>query len=482
MDADAEWFGFTGWRGRRAARAPGSVYRWFQQCLFQPARAYAKFPAGSRLRRVLRSSGSDTQFAITIPGDPPMPLEIVQVPALRHETPGELEVVELKGRGHPDTLADRLAEELSRTYFRLSRERYGTILRHQFDKLMLMGGRCDVEFGGGRFRAPVRLLINGRVTSRLGDDKLQFRDALYETAQNFLEAELRNFDFLSDCRVLFEVTSNPTRGVLTGATPGRSSIHHRFRPRSLADIPEYTLPVANDTSLGCAWAPYSHLELLVLKLEQTLTSSAMRQRLPWIGSDVKIMATRIRQSVSTTISVPQVSSFVASAAEYDSHKRDLESLIMQVVKDQASFDTVSLSLNPGDVPSQELLYMKLTGSSIESGDEGVVGRGNRAGGLIATCRPISMEGVAGKNPSYHAGKLYAAAAAEIANRVWLETSIPCEVFVASQMDRPLRDPWTTVVKLFGPASELHVRQVVDEVLSDIEGLTDRILQGKHVLM
>ena len=59
------------------------------------------------------------------------------------------EIVERKGRGHPDTLSDRLAELLSRTYCKLSREKFGTVLRHQFDKLTLMGGKCNVRFGGG---------------------------------------------------------------------------------------------------------------------------------------------------------------------------------------------------------------------------------------------------------------------------------------------------------------------------------------------
>jgi S-adenosylmethionine synthetase len=64
------------------------------------------------------------------------------------------EIVERKGRGHPDTLSDKLAELLSRTYCELTREKFGTILRHQFDKLTIMGGKCDVRFGGGRFCFP----------------------------------------------------------------------------------------------------------------------------------------------------------------------------------------------------------------------------------------------------------------------------------------------------------------------------------------
>ena len=114
------------------------------------------------------------------------------------------EIVERKGRGHPDTLADRLAELLSRTYAGICREQFGTVLRHQFDKLSLMGGKCDVRFGGGAFRSPIRLLINGRATPSVGGQKIHYRDALVDTAETFLERELRNFDFLYNCRVMFD--------------------------------------------------------------------------------------------------------------------------------------------------------------------------------------------------------------------------------------------------------------------------------------
>ena len=43
---------------------------------------------------------------------------------------------------------------------------------------------------------------------------------------------------------------------------------------------------------------------------------------------------------------------------------------------------------------------------MEAGDDGSVGRGNRANGLITPCRPMSLEATAGKNPVNHVGKIY----------------------------------------------------------------------------
>ena len=48
----------------------------------------------------------------------------------------DFEITERKGRGHPDTLSDHLAELLSRTYSKFTLEKYGVVLRHQFDKLL----------------------------------------------------------------------------------------------------------------------------------------------------------------------------------------------------------------------------------------------------------------------------------------------------------------------------------------------------------
>ena len=76
--------------------------------------------------------------------------------------------------------------------------------------------------------------------------------------------------------------------------------------------------------------------------------------------------------------------------------------------------TARFRLNARDVPEKDELYLTYTGSSIESGDEGVVGRGNRVNGLITPLRPMNLEGANGKNPVYHVGKLYNIAAQRLA--------------------------------------------------------------------
>jgi S-adenosylmethionine synthetase len=62
--------------------------------------------------------------------------------------PDTTTIVERKGVGHPDTLADHLAERLSQAYSSYTLERFGAVLHHNFDKLALLGGASEVRYGG----------------------------------------------------------------------------------------------------------------------------------------------------------------------------------------------------------------------------------------------------------------------------------------------------------------------------------------------
>ncbi len=60
-------------------------------------------------------------------------------------TSDDVEVVERKGAGHPDTICDALAETLSRNLCREYQSRFGYILHHNVDKALLCGGRANLS-------------------------------------------------------------------------------------------------------------------------------------------------------------------------------------------------------------------------------------------------------------------------------------------------------------------------------------------------
>ncbi|HKF16622.1 MAG TPA: methionine adenosyltransferase [Candidatus Dormibacteraeota bacterium] len=173
-----------------------------------------------------------------------------------------------------------------------------------------------------------------------------------------------------------------------------------YEPRSRDDIPELRRLVCNDTSLGYAFAPNTRLESLVLELEDCLIRQREQRRRRWIGSDIKIMAFRTGLDVKLTIAMPQIAEQVPNLNAYRENIDCARDLIRQYCSENYPEFSVQLSINTRDDYGAVELYLTATGSSIESGDEGTVGRGNRIGGLITACRPYTMEGICGKNPVY----------------------------------------------------------------------------------
>src|SRR5690606_802442 len=66
----------------------------------------------------------------------------------------------------------------------------------------------------------------------------------------------------------------------------------------------------------------------------------------------------------------------------------------------------TIHINTADDYARESIYLTVSGTSAENGDDGQVGRGNRINGLITPYRPMSLEAISGKNPVSHIGKIY----------------------------------------------------------------------------
>jgi S-adenosylmethionine synthetase len=62
----------------------------------------------------------------------------------------EIEMVERKGKGHPDYIADGASEAVSLALCKHYRKEYGRILHHNVDKSLVVGGKAAPTFGGGQ--------------------------------------------------------------------------------------------------------------------------------------------------------------------------------------------------------------------------------------------------------------------------------------------------------------------------------------------
>ncbi|GAB2863190.1 methionine adenosyltransferase [Streptomyces deserti] len=394
--------------------------------------------------------------------------------------PDATSIVERKGLGHPDTLADHLAERLSRAYSHHTVERFGAVLHHNFDKLALLGGASEVRYGAGRMTSPVRVLVNGRAAPMCGGERIPVEEIVEAEVRAFFAERLPEVSDHLD--IVFNITSNSSPGaVLTGdAVPDRT---RWFNPRSIEDLRERRVRLSNDTSLGTGWAPENSFESFVRELVNHFSGDSEFTRThAWCGSDVKLMGYWDGEQADVVLCVPQKSRFVASRAEYVLNAESVLAECHRLAGLRLAGAWARFRLNARDVPEKDELYLTYTGSSIESGDEGVVGRGNRVNGLITPLRPMNLEGANGKNPVYHVGKLYNIAARRLAERLHEATGEYAEVHLVSATGQRLDQPWRVLVRLSSPDAEVDkVQALVEEALGEFPALTDELVSDGIVL-
>ncbi len=82
------------------------------------------------------------------------------------------EIVEIKGRGHPDTICDLICENVSRDLLTFYQKECGTPLHYNVDKALLVGGIATPKFGGGAIVEPARFYLGDRATEIFSDKKL----------------------------------------------------------------------------------------------------------------------------------------------------------------------------------------------------------------------------------------------------------------------------------------------------------------------
>ncbi|MCB8982149.1 MAG: hypothetical protein H6657_32510 [Ardenticatenaceae bacterium] len=385
------------------------------------------------------------------------------------------EVVERKGLGHPDTLCDALACALSRAYALFTMENCdGLILHHQFDKIMLIGGKSEVSFGKlGFFSEPIRLIISGRASTHYKGARLPVKQILEETARNYLASIVMIPDLKRDLIIEHKWTNSAGPGTICES---EGPIAQMFTPLDESYVRGYGAHyVSNDTSYCSAYTPMTVLETAVLNVEKSLNSMQIKEKHQWMGTDIKIMATRIGESIYVTMCIPQIARFVPTMEAYRKNLDVSRELIQMLFSNYLNVDHLDLSLNTKDNFKENNVYLTATGSSL-SGDIGVTGRGNRINGLITANRPMSLEGASGKNPRYYAGIVYNLAAKHLSQRLFLEFGYANEVIIVSQNGDPLLSPKHIIVLTDGRAGQALL-DTVESCVSNIPELTQKYLEG-----
>lgn len=386
------------------------------------------------------------------------------------------ETIERKGAGHPDTIADRLASQISRSYANYTVENCdGYILHHQVDKLMIIGGASSVTWGAGEFTEPIKIIVAGRATRSYLGESIPVQEIVEQTIKSYFEENLPLVDTEEDIVIQQELTANAGPGTIHSS---QGAIADMFSPAEEGSIRGYEKVVANDTSYCVSHAPLSPLERAVIDAEQYLTSEETQQSHPWLGTDVKIMAVRNDNEIGVTVCIPQIARYVDSLSKYQENLRTITDEFANFFEEISDAEPVEISVNTKDDYEKNNVYLTVAGSSL-AGDIGTVGRGNRTNGVITSNRPMSLEGTNGKNPRYYSGFIYAILTKQLSQALHDEFEREVVAEIVSQNGGDLLDPWKTTIKMkHDPEEEERINQIVKDHLEGIHGITDEFLNGE----
>ena len=384
----------------------------------------------------------------------------------------QVEIVERKGIGHPDSIIDGSCEAVSIALSKYYLDNFDVIFHHNVDKGLLVGGKSTAVWGGGKVTDPIYILVAGRATDvvPVGDkmEKIPVEEIAKEAVANYIRGTMRFLDPKKHTKV-------------------ETMIRAGSRDLVAVFMRKQVMPVANDTSIGVGFAPLSETERVVFEIEQLLNSSKFKKKYPSVGEDVKVMGMRLGKKLNITVAAAMVSGQLKGPSEYASVMKDVREEVDDFVAKSPL--NVNVRLNQGDDPKRGSYYLTVTGTSAEQGDDGNTGRGNRVNGLISPMRQYSMEATAGKNPVNHTGKLYNAVAVHAAEQIADEVKgvRECYVRILSRIGSPIDQPQiaSAAVILEKGTKMSNVRAevegILDDQLRDIRNITNLILEKRVIL-
>jgi S-adenosylmethionine synthetase len=389
------------------------------------------------------------------------------------------EIVERKGVGHPDSVCDAAADACSRALCKYYFETFGRYYHHNVDKAALVGGISKPEFGGGMIIEPEYFLIVGRAINQImRESKLEYipvATICLDACRQVVADTFRNIDVNTNQHIMFDYAVRPGSIDLTGVFDESNAMEQ--------------VPLANDTSFGVGYAPYSDVEKIALEAEYLLNSDTFKAKCPGSGEDIKVMVQRVDKDVGITICGAMVTKYITDKDSYINATNQMRDAVLDLAAKIIPEKNVTCAINVGDNLDAGLFYLTLTGTSAESGDDGEVGRGNRSNGLITPCRTMSLEAVCGKNPINHVGKIYNVLSTEIARAIVEKGQgdiVEAHVKLLSQIGRPITDPWINSISLI-PSDNVNfdsIKKIAEEVSAakltkeHMIDLRERLIAGK----
>ena len=364
-------------------------------------------------------------------------------------TEHRLEIVERKGTGHPDQICDSVMESISIALCREYLERFGTIPHHNIDKGLLIAGRTEKHFGGGRVVNPMELIIGGRATLKANGQEIPAGDIAVTTAREWISRNLRFVD--PERHLRYRVA----------LTPGSEE------PADIA-----TTRIANDTLAVAGYYPLSPTEKAVMEMERFLNGREFKERFPQTAEDIKVMGARRGKNLDMTIAMPLLAGDITSELDYFASKAAILNEMRNIAGRHAGFRRTTVHYNTLDTSGRGVggVYLSLLGTSAEDSDSGQVGRGNAVNGLISLNRPMGAGTAAGKNPVSHVGKIYNVLSHRMAREIYQGIEGIREVYILllSRTGAPINQPRLATAQLL-----LEKGRRINEISKKVESVFER---------
>jgi len=378
----------------------------------------------------------------------------------------EVEIVERKGIGHPDSICDGIAEHVSGALARAYLDRVGKVLHYNTDETQLVAGTAAPAFGGGEVIEPIYILIVGRATKKYDGQRIPVDSIALDAARDYLRETLPDLDLETD--VIVDVKLGEGSGDL----------------QTVFGEEGQSVPMANDTSFGVGHAPLTETETLVYETERRLNTDFHDDH-PALGQDVKVMGKREGDQIDLTVAAAMVDQYIPDMDAYKSEIEAVREFVHDLATDYTDRD-VTVHVNTADDYEDGSIYLTTTGTSAEQGDDGSVGRGNRANGLITPNRSMSMEATSGKNPVNHIGKIYNLLSTRIAESVVddVDGIRDLRIRLLSQIGRPIDQPHVADAHLVTTDdTDLHeieddVTEIIDHHLANVTDITQAVIDGE----
>jgi len=382
----------------------------------------------------------------------------------------EVEIVERKGLGHPDSICDGIAEHVSQALANAYLEKVEKVLHFNTDETQLVAGNSAPAYGGGEVVDPIYILVVGRATKHYKDPEtgeeyiIPAESIALEAAREYLAENFEDLNLETD--VIVDVKLGEGSGDLQTVFGEQGA----------------EIPMANDTSFGVGHAPLSETEQIVYNTERRLVTAFDGD---YLGTDIKVMGKREGDSIDVTVAAAMVDEHLDDQEAYEEAVESVREFVTDLAAEYTDRD-VNVYVNTADDLDEGAVYLTTTGTSAEQGDDGSVGRGNRANGLITPNRSMSMEATSGKNPVNHIGKIYNLLSTQIAQAVHEEVDGVREIRVRllSQIGQPIDNPHVADASVVTEAGvsvgdiDAEVEAIVDRELANVTDITWRVIEGE----